>query len=231
MRLVELKSAIWIGLMDSEWIYCVWHWDCVTVGLCDSGTVWQWDWVTLGLCHIGTGWHWDCVTLGLCDIGTVWHWDCVTLGLRYIGTAWHSDCVTLGLCDIGTVWHWDCVTLGLGDIGTGWRIGTVDRKTANWLRMERIYHFGIVTSQLYGNEWCDIKRGRFTDTKLHQRDCCEKLGLKFNVGELCVDVELKGTASYFDDIKYANIKVTDWGRELENRNVKITCKNYLYLCA
>ena len=28
-----------------------------------------------------------------------------------------------------------------------------------------------------------------------------ELGLKFNVGRLCVDVKLKGTASYLDDIK------------------------------
>jgi len=88
--------------------------------------------------------------------------------------------------------------------------------------MERIYRFGIVTSQLYCNEWCDIKRGRFTDTKLQQRDCCEELGLKFNVCQLCVDVKLKGTASYCDDIKYASIKVTDWEGKLQNRNGKTT---------
>jgi len=64
----------------------------------------------------------------------------------------------------------------------------VDRRLANKLSLQSIYHFSIVTSQLYCNEWCDIERRRFTDTKLHQRDWCEDLSLKFNVGQLCVDV-------------------------------------------
>ena len=42
----------------------------------------------------------------------------------------------------------------------------------------------------------------------------------FNIGQLCVDVKLKGTASYFDDIKYASNKVTDWEGKLQNRNVQ-----------
>jgi hypothetical protein len=41
----------------------------------------------------------------------------------------------------------------------------------------------------------------------------------FNVGQLCVDVKLKGTESFFDDIKYTNTKLSDWERKLQNRNV------------
>ena len=171
---------------------------------------------------IGTVWYWDCVRVGLCDIETVWHWECVTVGLSDIGTVWHWECVRVGLSDIGTIWHWDCVTLGLCDIGTLLRRRTFDRLQANWLRMERIYSLVIVTSQLYSNEWSDIKRGRFIDTKLQQSDCCEELGLKVNIGQLCVDVKLKGTASYFDHIKYASLKVTDWEGKLQNRNGKTT---------
>jgi len=88
--------------------------------------------------------------------------------------------------------------------------------------MERIYLFGIVTSQLYCNEWCNIKRGRFTDTKLQQRDCCEELGLRFNVGQSCLDVKLEQTASDFDGMKYGSITVTDWEGKLQNRNGKTT---------
>ena len=69
---------------------------------------------------------------------------------------------------------------------------------------------------------CDVKRGRFTDRKLQQRDSCEELGLQFTVGQLCVDVELKGTASGFDGIKCAGVKVTDWGGKLQNSNGKTT---------
>jgi hypothetical protein len=77
--------------------------------------------------------------------------------------------------------------------------------------MQIIYQVGIVTSQLYCNEWCNIKRGRFSNTKLHQRDCCEELGLQFNVSQLCVDEKFKQTASHFDHIKYGSIMVTNWG--------------------
>ena len=76
--------------------------------------------------------------------------------------------------------------------------------------MERIYHFSIVTSQLYCNELCNNKRERFTDTKLQQRDCCEELGVRFNVGQLDVDVKLEQTASDFVGIKCVSITVTDW---------------------
>jgi len=48
------------------------------------------------------------------------------------------------------------------------------------------------------------------------------LGLKFNVGQLCVDVKWKETESHFDDIKSAGIKVSDWGGKLQNRNEKTT---------
>jgi len=85
-----------------------------------------------------------------------------------------------------------------------------------------MYHFGIFTSQLYCNEWCNIKRWRFTDTKLQQRDCCEELGLRFNVVHLCVDVKLEQTASDFDGMKYGSITVTDWEGKLQNRNGKTT---------
>lgn len=51
-------------------------------------------------------------------------------------------------------------------------------------------------------------------------NCCEELGLQFTVGQLCVDVELKGTASGFDGIKCAGVKVTDWGGKLQNSNGK-----------
>ena len=40
--------------------------------------------------------------------------------------------------------------------------------------------------------------GRFSDTELHQRDCCKEFGQRFNVGQLCVDVKLEQTASDFD---------------------------------
>jgi len=73
--------------------------------------------------------------------------------------------------------------------------------------MERNYHFSIFTSHLYCNERCNIKRRSFTDTNLHQRDCCEELCVKFNVGQLCVDVKFKQIESYLDDIKYASIKL------------------------
>ena len=63
-----------------------------------------------------------------------------------------------------------------------------------------------------------MNRGRFTDTKLQRREFCDELCLKVNIGQLCVDVELKGTASYFDGIKCANIKVTDWEGKLQNSN-------------
>jgi hypothetical protein len=46
--------------------------------------------------------------------------------------------------------------------------------------------------------------------------------LGFTVGQLCVDVGWQGTAKYFDDMKYANIKVTDWEGKLQNGNVKPT---------
>jgi len=63
---------------------------------------------------------------------------------------------------------------------------------------------------------------RFTDTKVRQRDCCGELGLKFNIGQLCVDVKLKGTASYFDDIKHASIKVSYFEGKLKSENRKTT---------
>jgi hypothetical protein len=46
--------------------------------------------------------------------------------------------------------------------------------------------------------------------------------LEFTVGQLCVDVELEGTAYHFDDTKYARIKVTDLEGKLQNGNVKPT---------
>jgi len=88
--------------------------------------------------------------------------------------------------------------------------------------MQRIYHFGIVTIQLQCNEGYIIKSRRFTDTKLHQRDCCEELCVKFNVVQLCVDVKFKQTASHFDDIKYARNRVTDLEGKLQNKNGKTT---------
>jgi hypothetical protein len=51
------------------------------------------------------------------------------------------------------------------------------------------------------------------------------LGVEFSVGQLCVDVQLKGTASYFDDIKYAINKVTDWEGKLQNKNGKTTIQS------
>jgi hypothetical protein len=48
------------------------------------------------------------------------------------------------------------------------------------------------------------------------------LGRKVNIGQLCGDVKCKQTASYFDDIKHAGIKVADWGGKLQNRNGKTT---------
>ena len=48
------------------------------------------------------------------------------------------------------------------------------------------------------------------------------MGLRFNVGQLCVDVKLEQMASDFDDIKYASNKVTDWEGKLQNRNGKTT---------
>ena len=48
------------------------------------------------------------------------------------------------------------------------------------------------------------------------------MGLRFNIGQLCVDVKLEQTASDFDDIKYASNKVTDWEGKLQNRNGKTT---------
>jgi len=86
--------------------------------------------------------------------------------------------------------------------------------------MERIYHFSIVTSQLYCNELCNNKRERFTDTKLQQRDCCEELCLRFNVGQLGVDVKLEQTATDFDDIKYGNLRFNRLGREITEREWK-----------
>ena len=44
--------------------------------------------------------------------------------------------------------------------------------------------------------------------------------MRFNVGQLCVDVELEQTASDFDGIKYGSITVTDWEGKLQNRNGK-----------
>jgi hypothetical protein len=46
--------------------------------------------------------------------------------------------------------------------------------------------------------------------------------VEFSVGQLCVDVELKGTAYYFDDTKYASNKVTYLEGKLQNRNGKPT---------
>ena len=67
-----------------------------------------------------------------------------------------------------------------------------------------------------------FKKGDFNDTKLQQRDCCEELGLRFNVGQLCVDVKLEQTASDFDGMKCGSITVTDWEGKLQNRNGKTT---------
>jgi len=84
--------------------------------------------------------------------------------------------------------------------------------------MQRIYTFYIVTSQLYCNEWCNIKRRRFTDTKLHQRACCEEFGLTFHIGQMYVDVKCKQIEPHFDDIKYASIKISGLEGKLQNMN-------------
>jgi len=44
--------------------------------------------------------------------------------------------------------------------------------------------------------------------------------LRFNVGQLCVDVKLEQTASDFDGTKYGSITVTDWEGKLQNGNGK-----------
>jgi len=84
------------------------------------------------------------------------------------------------------------------------------------------YHFVIVTSQLYFNECCNVKRKSFTDTKLHQGDCCEKLGLKNNVGQLWGDVKCKKTAPRLDDLKYVVSKLSSVDRKIHNTNVQTT---------
>ena len=124
-------------------------------------------------------------------------------------------------------------------IGTCWYCIARSWQAAKYLWMQSIYHFGNVTSQLYCNEWWDIKRRRFTDRKLHQRDCCEELCLKFNVGRLCVDVKRKQTESHFDDIKCAGIKVIEFEREITEQEwknhliVKYSTRSvrvYIYIC-
>jgi len=56
--------------------------------------------------------------------------------------------------------------------------------------MQTLYHFRIVTSQLCCNVWCNFKMS-FTETKLHQYDCCGDLILQFVVGQLCVDLNAR----------------------------------------
>ena len=46
------------------------------------------------------------------------------------------------------------------------------------------------------------------------------MGVRFNVGQLDVDVKLEQTASDFDGKKYGSITVTDWEGKLQNRNGK-----------
>ena len=65
-----------------------------------------------------------------------------------------------------------------------------------------------------------FKKGDFNDTKLQQRDCCEELCLRFNVGQLGVDVKLEQTATDFDDIKYGNLRFNRLGREITEREWK-----------
>jgi hypothetical protein len=65
-----------------------------------------------------------------------------------------------------------------------------------------------------------LKGGDLLTANSTQCNWCEELGLKFNIDQLCVDGKLKGTASYLDDIKYANIKVRDLGGKLQNGNGK-----------
>jgi len=46
--------------------------------------------------------------------------------------------------------------------------------------------------------------------------------VRFNVGQLYVDVKLEQTAFDFEGIKYASITVTDLEGKLQNRNGKTT---------
>jgi len=117
--------------------------------------------------------------------------------------------------------HSDTVTT-LGRSGTCWYCIARCWQAANNLWMERIHHSGIFTSQLYCNEWRNVIRRRFTDTKLHQSDCCEELCLKFEISQLCIDVKCKQTAIHYDDIKYAGSKLSSVERKLQNRNWKTT---------
>jgi hypothetical protein len=109
MGLVDLESAIWSQLMNSEWIYFAWYSDCVV---------------------------------------TLW----------------------------GKVDLFDSVLQATGKL----RIN---------FECKRIYQFCIITKLLYSNEWCKVKKRRFTDTKLHQRNCCDVLCLQFNVDEFYLDVK------------------------------------------
>ena len=61
--------------------------------------------------------------------------------------------------------------------------------------MQRVQHFGIVTSQLCDNKECIIKR-RFIYTDPPQCDCFEEFGFKFNFSHSSVDVKLKQTVSF-----------------------------------
>jgi hypothetical protein len=55
-----------------------------------------------------------------------------------------------------------------------------------------------------------------------QHDCCEELGLKFNINQLSIHVKFKQTESHFEDIKHASFNVSDLEGKLQNKNGKNT---------
>jgi hypothetical protein len=56
-------------------------------------------------------------------------------------------------------------------------------------------------------------------------DCCEELGIQFNLSNLPLELKFKETVSQLDDLKYASFKVSELekeirGQEWKNHHVK-----------
>jgi hypothetical protein len=50
--------------------------------------------------------------------------------------------------------------------------------------------------------------------------CYVELGIKFNLSHLSLDVQFKQTMSHFDDVQYANIKASEFGKEIKEQEWK-----------
>jgi hypothetical protein len=53
-----------------------------------------------------------------------------------------------------------------------------------------------------------------------QYDCCEELGIKFNISNLPLELKFKETVSHLDDFKYASFKISELEKEIGEQEWK-----------